>query len=198
MAAQTLLVGVAGGTASGKTTITRQLAEHWPNTLLIGHDRYYLDVPDPSRHNYDHPDALDSGLLVRHLDLLLAGRCAELPRYDFATHRRQADSDRVQPGRLVIVEGILVLADPRLARRFHLKVWVQAASDLRLTRRIRRDAVERARSVESVLAQYERTVRPMHQQFVEPSRELADIELDGEGSLEQELRRLRGAIEALV
>ncbi len=190
----TLLVGVAGGTASGKTTITRRLAERWPELLLIAHDRYYHTVADPSRHNYDHPDALDSALLCQHLDRLMAGQPAQLPVYDYASHTRQAHTEQVEPAAVVLVEGILVLADPQLARRFHLRVFVHADDDLRLLRRIRRDAVERARSVDSVLNQYEHTVRPMHQRFVGPSRALADLVLAGEGDMEGQVARLRGAI----
>ncbi len=190
----TLLVGLAGGTASGKTSIARRLAADWPGLLTIAHDRYYHTVPDPSRHNYDHPDALDSGLLCEHLDLLLAGHSAELPLYDFATHTRQLETERVAPARVVLVEGILVLADARLARRFHLSVYVHAPDDIRLMRRIRRDAVERARSVASVLNQYEATVRPMHVQFVAPSRQRAKLVLDGEAPMAGEVDQLAKAI----
>ncbi len=192
----TLLVGLAGGTASGKTTIARELVNGCPRLLSIAHDRYYHTVPDPSRHNYDHPDALDSALLCEHLDRLLAGEPADLPIYDFATHTRQAETERVGPREVVLVEGILVLADPRLARRFHLSVYVHAPDDVRLMRRIRRDAVERARNVSSVLNQYESTVRPMHLEFVAPSRHRATLELDGEAPIQGEVDRLAAAIRA--
>jgi uridine kinase len=193
---KTLLVGLAGGTASGKTTIARMLMERWPDLLSIAHDRYYHTVPDPSRHNYDHPSALDSALLCDNLDRLLAGEPTDLPCYDFATHTRLERTERVEPARVVLVEGILVLADPRLAKRFHLKVYVHAPDDVRLMRRIRRDAVERARSVASVLHQYETTVRPMHLEYVAPCWERADLVLDGEASMDDETGRLAAAIRA--
>jgi uridine kinase len=193
-----LLVGLAGGTASGKTTISRTLTGRWPGMLCIAHDRYYHTVPDPSRHNYDHPSALDSGLLCEHLDRLAAGEPVDLPEYDFATHRRREQTERAQPAEVVLVEGILVLADARLARRLHLKVFVHAPDDVRLMRRIRRDAVERARSVESVLHQYENTVRPMHLRYVAPCRALADLVLDGEAPIDEEAARLEQAIRARI
>ena len=195
-ARRTLLVGLAGGSASGKTTICRELASRWPDLLTVAHDRYYLTVADPGRHNYDHPSALDSALLCEHLDRLGAGQSVELPCYDYATHRRSAAAERVEPRDVVLVEGILVLADPQLCSRFHLRVFVHAPDDVRLLRRIRRDAVERARSVESVLHQYERTVRPMHLRHVAPCRALADLVLDGEAPVEEEAARLEQAIRA--
>lgn len=191
---KTLLIGLAGGTASGKTTIARNLSERWPGLLSIAHDRYYHTVPDPNHHNYDHPSALDSALLCDNLDRLLAGQPADLPCYDFATHTRLARTERVQPAPVVLVEGILVLADPRLSKRFHLKVYVHAPDDVRLMRRIRRDAVERARSVASVLHQYETTVRPMHLEYVAPCWERADLVLDGEAPIAAETERLAAAI----
>lgn len=189
-----LLVGLAGGSASGKTSICRALVARCPGLLCVAHDRYYHTVPDPGRHNYDHPHALDSELLCAHLDQLAAGQPCDLPCYDFATHRRLPGTERVPPCPVVLVEGILVLADPRLARRFHLKVYVHAPDDVRLLRRIRRDAVERARSVQSVLHQYETTVRPMHLRHVAPCRGLADLVLDGEAPIEEEAARLEQAI----
>lgn len=193
-AQKTLVVGLAGGTASGKTTIARTVERRWPGLLSIAHDRYYHTVPDPSHHNYDHPSALDSALLCEHLDLLLDGRPADLPVYDFATHTRTERRERVEPAEVVLVEGILVLADPRLRKRFHLTVYVHAPDDVRLMRRIRRDAVERARSVESVLHQYETTVRPMHLEYVAPCWERADLVLDGEADIQSEADRLARAI----
>jgi uridine kinase len=194
----TLLVGLAGGTASGKTTIARNLEESWPGLLSIAHDRYYHTVPAPSRHNYDHPSALDSALLCKHLDQLLSGDPAALPCYDFATHTRLERTERVRPAQVVLVEGILVLADPRLRKRFHLQAYVHAPDDVRLMRRIRRDAVERARSVASVLHQYETTVRPMHMEYVAPCWQRADLVLDGEADVAVETERLAAAIRALL
>ncbi len=182
-----LVVGIAGGTASGKTTLAR-LAAARTGAALVTHDRYYFDA-DAST-NFDHPDALDTARLVTHLDQLRAGEAVHLPVYDFATHRREAVTERLEPHRLVIVEGILVLAEPALRARFDLAVFVHAAADVRLIRRVRRDIAERGRDLESVLTQYLATVRPMHETFVEPSARHAELVLDGEGALERELERL--------
>lgn len=170
--------GIAGGTASGKTTVALELAER-TGALLISHDRYYRDLVDASAANFDHPDALDTALLVRHLEELRAGRTVALPTYDYATHRRATVVDEVHPRSVIVVEGILVLADPGLRGCFDLRVYVDAPDDVRLARRLRRDVRERGRSVEGVLDQYLATVRPMHLAHVEPSRVHADLVLDG-------------------
>lgn len=175
---------VAGGTASGKTSLVRAVAERHPDCLLVSHDRYYLDVDDPLTHDYDHPDALDTARLVADLALLRAGRAAELPVYDFPTHRRQPHGERVQPRKLLLVEGILALHDPRLRALADLRVYVHADDDLRLARRMQRDIVERRRDPGHVLRQYLGTVRPGHLRFVAPSRFHADLVLDGESPLE--------------
>jgi len=185
------VIGMAGGTASGKSTLARRLAEHIGDRLLvITHDRYYLDVAEPRGHNYDHPDALDTQLLVENLDALRAGEHALLPDYDFRTHRRRPAPERVAPRPLVLVEGILVLANAALRQRMDYTVYVHTADDLRLVRRLRRDTVERGRDVAGVLEQYLSTVRPMHQQFVEPSRQDVHLELSGEVDLDANLNRL--------
>lgn len=191
-----LLVGMAGGTASGKTTLARVLARLDPQVLLIGHDRYYHTVPHPETHNYDEPAALDSALLLRHLAALVQGGTAEIPRYDYRHHRRQPQGQWVAPRQVILVEGILVLAEPALRDRFHLKVWVEAPGDIRLLRRVRRDAVERGRSVAEVLTRYERTVRPSHLRWVAPCAEHADLVLDGTADVDAEVDRLRRAIRA--
>lgn len=192
-----LVVGIAGGTASGKTTLVRRAAEALgPEGLWIQHDRYYLDVADPSVHNYDHPDALDTARLVTDLDSLRAGQPTELPAYDFKTHRRRPQGELVAPASVLLVEGILVLADPALRQRFDLTVWVLADDDLRLARRLTRDMAERGRSPQDVLRQYLGTVRPMHRRFVAPSRAHAQIELQGEGDADAALARLLSAIAA--
>ncbi len=185
------IVGIAGGTASGKTTLAR-LASLRTGAALLTHDRYYRDAhPDT---NFDHPDALDTAGLVADLDRLRAGLAVDLPIYDFATHKRLPTTDRLTPGPLLLVEGILVLAEPTLRARFDLCVYVEAAADLRLIRRVRRDITERGRDVESVLAQYLATVRPMHEAFVQPSAAHAALVLDGERPVAGELERLLAAL----
>lgn len=173
------LVVIAGGTASGKSTAAVAAAARIPNSVLIPHDRYYHDIPEPRGHNFDHPDALETSLLVDHLTALRAGRSAALPIYDFATHRRTDQTETVAAADVVLVEGILTLAYAPLAQMADLCVFVDTPDDLRLVRRIRRDLSERGRTIDSVLDQYLNTVRPMHQQFVAPSRDVADLVLCG-------------------
>lgn len=177
-----LVIGLAGGTGSGKSTVVREIVRGVaPEPVAkLNHDAYYRDfdhLPFEERAliNFDHPDALETELLVRHLDELLAGKTVEMPTYDFKTHTRAAQTIALQPTRVLIVDGILVLADPELRARMDVKVYVDTDPDVRLIRRLRRDVAERGRSVDSVLEQYERTVRPMHLEFVEPSKRWADI-----------------------
>ncbi len=186
------VVGVAGGTASGKTTLAEGLAERWGATL-VAFDRYY-NHGTPNT-NFDHPDALDIARLLVDLDHLRAGDHADLPRYDFATHRRQAAVDRVSATPMIVVEGILLLVDPAVRARLDLAVFVHAAPDVRLIRRVRRDVSTRGRTVESVFEQYLRTVRPMHDRYVEPSRGHAHLLADGEAVLAEEIARVAVQIE---
>ena len=177
-----LVIGLAGGTGSGKSTVVREIVRGVapePVTKLH-HDAYYRDfdhLPFEERAliNFDHPDALETELLVRHLDQLLDGETIKMPTYDFKTHTRAAQTISLDPTRVLIVDGFLVLADPELRARMDVKVYVDTDPDVRLIRRLRRDVAERGRSVDSVLEQYERTVRPMHLEFVEPSKRWADI-----------------------
>ena len=189
------LVVIAGGTASGKSTAAERAATEL-DALLLSHDRYYLDVAEPRGHNYDHPDALDTSCLVANLRELQAGRATELPVYDFATHRRQARTERVEPSKVILVEGILTLADPRVAELADLSVYVDAPDDIRLVRRIRRDVVSRGRSVEGVLDQYLSTVRPMHEQFVAPCQSRAELVLRGTDPIEAVVAQLVAAVRA--
>jgi len=177
-----LVIGMAGGSGSGKTTIAAAIVETVgaDSVALIQHDAYYRDlahVPLEARTqvNFDHPDSLETELLVAHLTELRHGRSIEHPVYDFSTHTRTDRTVRVDPERVVIVEGILVLAEPELRALMDLRIYVDTDADLRLLRRLRRDLIERQRTIESVLDQYMSTVRPMHLQFVEVSKRYADI-----------------------
>ena len=179
---QPIILGVAGGSGSGKTTIVREIVQALgPDRIsVIHHDSYYCDrssVPAEEREslNYDHPDALETRLLVRHLEELRAGRAVEVPVYDFSTHTRTERVEHVQPRPIVIVEGILILAERALRELMDIRVFVRTDADLRVIRRIERDVAQRERSLESVVEQYVKTVRPMHLEFVEPSERWAHV-----------------------
>ena len=177
-----LIIGISGGTGSGKTTVANRILESVSASeiVFIQQDSYYRninDLPLDYRNiaNFDHPDALDNDLLVNHVRRLRAGEAVELPLYDFKTHTRLNETRHVQPKPIVIVEGILIFADPRLLEQMDIKVFVDTPDDIRFIRRLRRDLAERGRNVESVIEQYTGTVRPMHMQFVEPSKRHADV-----------------------
>jgi uridine kinase len=176
------VLGVAGGTGSGKTTVARNIIAALPAgaAVLIDHDAYYRDrsaLPPAAREhvNYDHPDAIETELLETHLVALRAGRAVELPQYDYREHARRRETRRVEPAPVVVVEGILVLAEARLRAQMDLKIFVDTDADIRLMRRMRRDMEERARTFAQVREQYSDTVRPMHLAFVEPSKRFADL-----------------------
>ena len=176
------LIGVAGGTSSGKTTIAQRLADILGNEHLglIRLDAYYLrrtgqPMEERAAVNYDHPDAFDWDLMSEHLDELLAGRPAPIPVYDYAIHDRTDDIDWVQPCPVIVIEGILVLWAAELRNKFDLRIFVDTPADLRLIRRLRRDVAERGRTPDSVMDQYMATVRPSHEDFIEPSRAYADV-----------------------
>ena len=176
------VLGIAGGTGSGKTTVAQRLVEGLPRSAVevIDHDAYYRDrsrLPAEERLliNYDHPDAIETEMLVDHLAALRAGRTVEIPQYDFREHVRRPDTRRVEPAAVVIVEGILVLADERLRAQMDLKLFVDTDADIRLMRRLQRDIEQRGRSFAQVRQQYDATVRPMHLAFVEPSKRFADL-----------------------
>ncbi len=176
------IVGIAGGTGSGKTTVAKRIAAALPAAAVttIEHDAYYRDRSDLSpddraQLNYDHPDALETELLVEHLDRLRAGEPIDVPVYDFKVHQRAPESRRVIPTPVVLVEGILVFVEPPLRERLDIKIFVDTDADIRIFRRIRRDMEHRGRTFESIREQYYRTVRPMHLQFVEPSKRTADL-----------------------
>lgn len=182
MSAKPVIVGVAGGTASGKTTIFEAILDRVgrDNLAFIQHDAYYRDLShlplaDRQKVNFDHPDALESDLLVRHLDALCRGKTVQIPEYDFPNYIRLDGTRRVDPRPVVLVEGILIFAEKQLRERFDIKIYVDADADLRFIRRLQRDIVERRRTMKSVIEQYLRTVRPMHLEFVEPSKRYADV-----------------------
>lgn len=182
MSAQRLVVGIAGGTGSGKTTVAHKLAAAMPpgRCITIEHDAYYRDqahlaLEERTKINYDHPASLESDLLASHLADLRAGRPVEIPIYDFATHTRKVERRRVSPAKVIIVEGILVFTEPALREQMDIKIFVDTDADIRLIRRIRRDLEQRGRSFQSVRDQYYQTVRPMHLEHVEPSKRWADL-----------------------
>ncbi|MCX7840161.1 MAG: uridine kinase [Anaerolineae bacterium] len=177
-----LLIGVAGGSGSGKTTVSQAILDRVGRDRIayLQHDAYYRDrsalpIEERARINYDHPDSLETDLLIEHLKQLRAGRAIEMPQYDFAQHVRKAETRRVEPRTVILVEGILIFADRILREMFDIKIYVDTDADLRFLRRLQRDITERGRTVESVIAQYLETVRPMHLEFVEPSKRYADV-----------------------
>lgn len=176
-----VVIGVAGGTGSGKTRVVREIVQRLgPGIAVVQHDAYYRDrsgmPPDErARVNYDHPDALETPLLVEHVQALLDGRPIGVPVYDFATHTRTSKVVSVEPRGVVIVEGILVLAEPELRTLMAIRVFVDTDADIRLIRRLRRDMRDRGRTMKSVVDQYLETVRPMHLEFVEPSKRHAHV-----------------------
>ena len=176
-----LIVGVVGGSGSGKTTVAHAIAESVEGgAVVLDQDAYYRDLAhlpleERRRINFDHPDSIDTALFVAHLEALAAGEPVNKPTYDFAAHTRAAETVRIEPGRVVVVDGILLFVDPRLRRMFDLRIYVDVADDVRFIRRLLRDLTERGRSLESVIEQYLDTVRPMHLEFVEPSRRHADV-----------------------
>lgn len=177
-----VIIGIAGGTGSGKTTVAQAIYDRVGKDRIewISHDSYYRDFegldPEQRHHiNFDHPDSLETELLCRHLDVLAKGSAVEVPLYDFTTHSRKAETQRAEPRKVIIVEGILVLAEPELRKRINIKLFVDTPADIRFVRRLMRDIKVRGRSVESVIEQYVTTVRPMHEEFVEPSKRHADL-----------------------
>jgi uridine kinase len=197
--ARSIVLAVAGGSGSGKSTVVGEVVHRLgpERTAVLHHDAYYRDLGSlsPAERelvNFDHPDSLETDLLVEHLDRLLRGEEVTVPVYDFATHtRRPGPGIPLVPRPVLILDGVLVLADPRLRERADVRVFVDTDPEVRLVRRIRRDSIERGRTIASVLEQYERSVRPMHLELVEPSKRYADL-LVGEGG------QNRAAIEAIV
>jgi len=183
-----VVIGISGGSGSGKTTVQKRILEAFgiEAIALVQHDSYYRDLShlpfeERVRFNFDHPNAFETELCVRQLDALVAGHAVETPEYDYSHHVRSERTHRVEPRPVILLEGILVLSEPDFRERMDIKIYVDTPDDVRLIRRIRRDLLERERSIESILSQYERTVRPMHLEFVEPSKRFADIIIPGGG-----------------
>lgn len=176
-----LVIGIADGSGSGKTTLTNQIAAQLKESVtVIKHDDYYkahdeMTYEERCRLNYDHPNAFDTELMIEHLKLLRQGRSVECPVYDYTVHNRSKDTVIINPGQVIIVEGILIFENKALCELMDIRIFVDTDADLRIIRRIQRDVMERARSLDSVISQYLHTVKPMHEQFVEPSKKNANI-----------------------
>ena len=178
----TILIGIAGGTGSGKTTLANKLVENFGDdeVSILRHDNYYkrhdeMDYEERSHLNYDHPDSFDTPLLIEHLKKLKAGKAIDMPVYDYTIHNRSDDTIRVNPAPVIVLEGILIFAEPKLCEQMDIKVFVDTDADVRILRRILRDVKERGRALDNIVDQYLTTVKPMHEQFVEPSKRRADI-----------------------
>ncbi|HET7711295.1 MAG TPA: uridine kinase [Thermoanaerobaculia bacterium] len=200
-----VFIGIAGGTGSGKTTVAQALYDRVGRDRIewISHDSYYRDFEGLSTEelhkiNFDHPDSLESELLARHIDVLRKGSAVEVPVYDFATYARKPETQRVEPRKVVIIEGILVLAEPELRRRIDIKLFVDTPPDIRFMRRLMRDIRTRGRSLESVVEQYLTTVRPMHEEFVEPSKRYADLIIPEGGENQVALDAITARVEHLL
>ena len=201
----TILIGIAGGTGSGKTTLTRHLKEHFGDSVtVIGHDSYYKrqegkTYEERAKVNYDHPSAFDTELLIHHLQELKGGRSIQCPVYSYSDHNRTDETVTVRPNKVIIVEGILVFDNKALRDLMDIKIFVDTDADVRILRRIVRDVRDRGRSLDSVVNQYLSTVKPMHEQFVEPSKRNADIIIPEGGhnqvAMEMVMERVRAHIE---
>lgn len=206
---QSLVIGLAGGSGSGKTTVAHTIMERvgGDRIAFVQHDAYYRDQADVpfevrAQINYDHPDSLETELLIQHLHELRAGRGVDIPVYDFAGFTRTGERVRLEPRPVILVEGILIFVDPALRALFDIKIYVDAAPDLRFIRRLQRDLTERQRTPESVIRQYLETVRPMHLEFVEPTKRFADLILPEGGfntvAVDVIVARVRAMIESKV
>ena len=197
------IIGVAGGSGSGKSTFTTRLKEAFPNHVsLISCDNYYIPHDDLSLEerallNYDAPEALEFELMVKHLEQLKAGQAAFCPVYDFSLHSRSDRVTKIEPNPVILIDGILIFHDPKLRECMDLKIYVETDADERILRRARRDMIERGRDLDSIINQYLTTVKPMHNTFVNPTKEFADIILNG-GKNEQAFQLVKTQIEQLL
>jgi uridine kinase len=205
MTTSSIIIGVAGGSGSGKTTVARRILARVgaDRIAYIPHDAYYREfnhlTPEQlNALNWDHPDALDTDLMIEHVQQLKAGRAVELPIYDFTRNRRTEQTLRVGPQPVILVEGILIFADARLRRLFDVKIFVDTDADLRFIRRLQRDIAERGRTAEAVVQQYLTTVRPMHLEFVEPSKRYADVIIPEGGLNEVAMDMVTARVETLL
>ncbi|MBO5078555.1 MAG: uridine kinase [Oscillospiraceae bacterium] len=195
-----LVIGIAGGSGSGKTTLMKRLVDRFGSDVaVLSHDNYYkrhdeLTFEQRCALNYDEPDALETSLLVQHLDLLRQGQAIDCPVYDFTLHNRSDETVRIFPEKVIIVEGIMIFADPELRNRMDIRIFVDTDADVRLCRRIKRDVTKRGRSLESVLNQYQQTVKPMHEMHVEPSKKFANLVVPEGGKNQVALDMIEGRI----
>ncbi|WP_105615632.1 uridine kinase [Vallitalea okinawensis] len=200
----TIIIGIAGGTGSGKTTLVKKLTEQFGEKVVtLCHDYYYrahdeLSLEERARLNYDHPNAFDTDMLIQHLNLLKKDECIERPVYSFVSHNRMEETVNVQPSRVIIVEGILIFENKELRDAFDIKVFVDTDSDVRIIRRLLRDVKERGRCLDAVIDQYLTTVKIMHEEFVEPSKKYADIIIPEGGYNKVALSMLIDKINALL
>ena len=196
-----LVIGIAGGTGSGKTTLMKNLIDRFGDVVtVLSHDNYYkrhdeLTFEERCQLNYDEPGALDTSLLVYQLDQLIHGQEIDCPVYDFVQHNRSNETIHVVPKQVIIVEGIMIFADEALRKLLDIKIFIDADADIRICRRIKRDVTKRGRSLESVINQYQQTVKPMHEKYVEPSKRFADIVVPEGGKNKVALAMIEGHIQ---
>ena len=203
-----IIIGIAGGTGSGKTTITRRILHQFGgNVSVLYHDNYYkrhddMTYAERAKLNYDHPNAFDTPLLVKHLEMLRRGQTVKCPIYDYKIHNRSDRTQTIHPARVIVVEGILIFAEPALCDLMDIKIFVDTDADVRILRRIVRDTRDRGRDLESIVNQYLTTVKPMHERFVEPSKRNADIIVPEGGhnqvALDMIMERIRAHMEGRV
>lgn len=200
-----MIIGISGGTGSGKTTVAQKIISSVgaENVIYLQQDAYYRnlgDMPLDLRHNvnFDHPDAFDTELLMNHIEALRAGEPVQQPIYDYATHSRKGETTRLEPRPVIIIEGILVFVNPQMRALMDMKIFVDTDADIRFIRRLDRDVHERGRSVESIISQYTTTVRPMHLQFVEPSKRYADVIIPEGGFNDVGIDLITGKIRSIL
>jgi uridine kinase len=203
--ARGILIGIAGGSGSGKTLVAQRIIQELGSdrVVILQQDSYYKDLShlpfeERAAQNFDHPNAIDSELMIQHLEELLNGWTVDIPLYDFTTHTRRAETRRAGPHDIIVLEGILILDNPRLRELMDIKVYVDTDPDIRFIRRLRRDTTERGRTMQSVIEQYENSVRPMHLQFVEPTKRYADIIIPEGGYNWVAIDLMKTKIEALL